>query len=83
MRTPKEGHRTPIKCPKCNCRARMVLDTRYLGGEGGKGDPAIRRRIICSRGHRYTTYERPAWAWENYDGIDRKIHQLKELVRSL
>lgn len=83
MRIPKgAGRKTHIGCPKCNCRHRTVLDSRKLLGEGN-GGPAIRRRVVCSRGHRYTTYERPAWAWTQEDGLKDKLKQLKEILKGL
>lgn len=75
-----QGRKADIACPVCNSKHRIVLDSR---SKPGGGEPFIRRRIQCANGHRYSTYERPAWAWERHDQLVETIKQLKELVRKL
>ena len=83
MRIPKgDARKTTIGCPQCNCRQRTVTDCRHMEGKPGEG-PAIRRRIQCSKGHRYTTYERPAWAWEKEDGLKERLRQVKAILAGL
>ena len=41
----------PIACPECGRRASRVVDSRVRS-------TGLRRRRLCTCGHRYTTYER-------------------------
>lgn len=72
--------KSSIQCPVCGSKFRKVMDSRAkAGGEGA----FIRRRVQCSRGHRYTTYERPAWAWTQEDELKEKLAQVKAILKGL
>lgn len=75
-----QGRKAEIPCPVCNSKHRIVLDSR---SKPNGGEPFIRRRIQCANGHRYSTYERPAWAWEKHDHMQSLIDELKALVKRL
>lgn len=75
-----QGRSADIPCPVCKSTHRIVVHSESCPGNG---EPFIRRRVECDKGHRYTTYERPAWAWHREEDREQTIGKLKELIESL
>lgn len=56
MSNPRRPRVPVFTCPKCQCSAIRVVDSRGFAARDG-----IRRRRECEKcGHRFTTYEIPA-----------------------
>lgn len=75
-----QGRKADIRCPVCGSGHRIVTDSR---SKENRGEPFIRRRIMCDNGHRYSTYERPAWAWTQEEDKKEIIKRIKELIGKL
>jgi rRNA maturation protein Nop10 len=46
-----DSYTNSMPCPECGLKLSVVIDSR-------PNSDAIRRRRVCPKGHRYTTYEK-------------------------
>lgn len=74
-----------MKCLHCGARETAVMDSRPV--EDGA---CIRRRRVCERGHRFTTYERASsWAADKrgaaalYATLSKQLQQLGQSLEVL
>lgn len=80
-----------MRCPECGAASRVLETNRVTGEEGDKyyylGDCTTRRRRECTKGHRFTTLERPqgreAEAVKNIDLDSLKREAQKEILEEI